>query len=808
MKIQSDWSAAWIWSQEDPYKINTHWLFRTTFNCGNNVDDAVLKIVGQQRYEVFINGQFVGRGPGAQSDLYANYDTFAVGTYLKPGKNVITAKVYFCEESPMPYAFRIYSGKPGLLAQINCGDHVVCATNNDSWLVTEDLSYSRQGQRITTWGAYHEHYDVEKAIPDLHAVKFNTACWKKATVVDSPVKQGCLQVRQIPSLRHTTVYPQQVYSQTNASCYEYDISKQDILGNENLYAGVEGVCTLRQLASHKSPRLVLDFGRVRAGYLHININSGKGRIDLSLGESLHTAFTDTIKLNGQKLNYVGFERRSMRYLVLEVFDITEPVEIEEIFLEQVEYPFEPRGNFKCSDAALDKIWETAGMTVQACSYDFFEDCPWREQALWMGDVQIAGRIAAYQFGDMRLSAESMERIAAIAHPDGWLPSVGPGYFEMVQSAENFLPDHSLDWILCVSDYYLFTGDMDFINKMYPVALGLADYYIKQLDKNYLLGNCTRPEWWCFVDWTDKIDRRDYVAAIQMHLVEAMREMSTLSEVAGNQEKSIYFADLAGKMTASINKYFWSERAKGYVDCVVGRNYKQSLSCSRQTNVLAIVWKVANSMQRKMIYKQILSNPKLPPIKTGFFNHYTIRACFDLGLPDEALRIIKGYWGKMLDRGATTFWESFDPDSQNGKLPERLWSLCHGFSCAPGYVLQSEMLGIKPMSPGWKKVHIAPQIGSISDVSGRVPTLHGEIDVAITQNQATYSFQMLLPKDVEAVVELPLGKSEKSGIVVNGRKCSFSVLKKACGDLELLGHSKKAIKLKIKTNKKIRIDISK
>ena len=40
-------------------------------------------------------------------------------------------------------------------------------------------------------------------------------------------------------------------------------------------------------------------------------------------------------------------------------------------------------------------------------------------------------------------------------------------------------------------------------------------------------------------------------------------------------------------------------------------------------------------------------------------HHIVEALFEGGLEEEAIQLMKDYWGKMIDLGADTFWEAFD-----------------------------------------------------------------------------------------------------------------------------------------------------
>ena len=57
--------------------------------------------------------------------------------------------------------------------------------------------------------------------------------------------------------------------------------------------------------------------------------------------------------------------------------------------------------------------------------------------------------------------------------------------------------------------------------------------------------------------------------------------------------------------------------------------------------------------------------------------------------DEALAVMKNYWGGMAELGADTFWELYNPKNPDespygGTIVN---SYCHAWSCAPAYFLR-------------------------------------------------------------------------------------------------------------------------
>lgn len=77
-------------------------------------------------------------------------------------------------------------------------------------------------------------------------------------------------------------------------------------------------------------------------------------------------------------------------------------------------------------------------------------------------------------------------------------------------------------------------------------------------------------------------------------------------------------------------------------------------------------------------------------KIGFFlAALCIEALLKCGAKDEALAVMKNYWGGMAELGADTFWELYNPKNPDespygGTIVN---SYCHAWSCAPAYFLR-------------------------------------------------------------------------------------------------------------------------
>lgn len=59
-----------------------------------------------------------------------------------------------------------------------------------------------------------------------------------------------------------------------------------------------------------------------------------------------------------------------------------------------------------------------------------------------------------------------------------------------------------------------------------------------------------------------------------------------------------------------------------------------------------------------------------------------------GMEEQARDYLEYYWGGMVEKGADTFWEAYDPNddylSPYGFFPVN--SACHAWSCTPVYFI--------------------------------------------------------------------------------------------------------------------------
>lgn len=505
-----------------------------------------------------------------------------------------------------------------------------------------------------------------------------------------------------------------------------------------------------------SQRYVIDFGRMLVGWIAFDVSAAAGTtIDILGAEAMQEGVLVLPELLANSMRYtcrdgrqqyVSAHRRGLRYLVLQVHGAAEPLTIHDIRLQLATYPGPAQGAFRSDDPRLNAIWELSAYTLRLCSEDTFTDCPTYEQTFYPGDARTEALVHAYVHGDPRLAARSLRLAADSLHSQPIVGSQVPSGWERQP-----IPNWSWLWVVACEDHYQLTGDAAFVKEIYPALAQQAAFVEKTVRANPH-GLFALPGAWHFLDWTQLDTAPAHTMAHESALaVRALRATAALAAVCGLPDDATRWNTFADTLAAAVNHVFWSDSDQAFVDALHGDG-TLSTTVSQPTNVAVVFCDVAQGARAAALHHAVaIAPPGWVPIGSPFMLGFALEVLAQQGRTHELLQTIRARWGEMLDRGATTLWESF-----TGQTHPLLWtrSWCHAWAAMPAYILGAWVLGVRPLTPGFGTVLIAPQLGDLQQASGRVPTPHGIISVAFTNTARELVVDISLPPGVAAQVQLP------------------------------------------------------
>jgi hypothetical protein len=512
--------------------------------------------------------------------------------------------------------------------------------------------------------------------------------------------------------------------------------------------------------------MIVDFGMELSGFLEFEVEALAGTIlDFYAFESLHDGFIENTTGLHNTLRYVcrdghqsyrSFIRRGFRYLMLTIRNQKSPIRIYNIKTYLTTYPVAEIGTFHSNDYMLNRIWEISKYTERLCMEDTYVDCPAYEQTFWVGDARNEALINYTTFGAYPLSKRCLRLVPKSLYrsplPESQVPS---GW-------QNILTAWTILWMLACKEYYLFTGERDFLEEIYPYLIQTARNFKQFINEKGLLDIFA----WNMLDWAPMDTPGSGVVTHQNALlVKALKETAIIANFLGQNEDESFLLEFSESLKKAINEHLWDENRRAYIDSIYSDGTRSSVF-SLQTQVIVFLTDCAPEERRKIIEGYLL-NPPQDFVKIGspFMSFFYLDALAKIGQIERILEEIREKWGLMLDYGATTCWETF-PGSLDWLGKKLTRSHCHAWSAAPAFFLPTHILGVKPIEPGFTRVLIEPNLCDLKWAKGTIPTPLGKIEVSYEISDDTFIADIKLPKGCSAEVKFPKNMRK---FILNGKQ---------------------------------------
>jgi hypothetical protein len=508
-----------------------------------------------------------------------------------------------------------------------------------------------------------------------------------------------------------------------------------------------------KLTDAEAPSIVLDFGREITGRVEIVSDSDTpATVTVQMGESESEAMkVPFLGVNEMTIppHSTGYgPKTAFRYAKIRYVGGGPELRFKSIHVDHIFYPVTYAGSFESSDPMLNRIWETGAYTAHLCMQDGVWDASKRDRGRWMGDTDVSGRVIEDVFGERPLMEDTLDRL------------MGPA---PVDQHVNGIPGYSSFWFTGAADYYRHTGSKQFLEREHERMVQLLNFVDREFDERNVYANKSKV--WLYVDWSPELngDTSETRRATTLEFYRAYREGAWLLRELGDTANAEKYDQRATELKAGVEKYL--------LDTSTG-----TFGSRWQTNAAAVISGAAGPEHYGAIWKHVFSQVGKGSTKgliiSPYYNYYVIRAMAETGHRPEALAWIRQYWGGMLQEGATSFWEAYDPswykedfhsslqaDNRSGYFV----SLAHGWSTGPTAWLMEQVLGIQPTSAGFSTVDIRPDLVDLLWARGAEPTPKGLLKVDAHRIANGLAVSIDLPEGVVARVSVPA----VSAVTVNG-----------------------------------------
>ena len=238
---------------------------------------------------------------------------------------------------------------------------------------------------------------------------------------------------------------------------------------------------------------------------------------------------------------------------------------------------------------------------------------------------------------------------------------------------------------------------------------------------------------------------------------SLREMAFLARVLDKTADADNFDIRAAQVYTSFNAVFFDSARGIYVDGE-GSNH-----ASLHANMFALAFDLVPQDERGKVADFVESRGRVASV---YGAQYLLEALYKSGKDDYALRLMTSHeqrsWFNMIRAGSTMTWEAWDPKFK----PNLTWN--HAWGAAPANIIARYLVGVAPLTPGYERISIAPQPGTLTTFDAKIPTARGPVKVKFSKAES--SLEIEVPVGTTASVILPVEmKVAQGNLTLDGQK---------------------------------------
>jgi hypothetical protein len=790
--------AKWIWLPAQRTLPNSFVLFRREVDLPAAPTRADGWISADSRYKVTINGARVQWGPAPCDPRNLDADPLDLKPYLKAGKNVIGVEVLF-------YGFGDGTwpgGKPGLIVNLDVqtpgGNRQV--VSDGSWQARLDRAH-RPGQ-YKRWflRSLQEEFDsrlypygwdtpasrlderwvqaMEVACPPDKPPGCRTdAHWSSDSVDRTAPEVSSLRMRQIPPTRETIIAAKGLAHSGRVHWKRDPADWFDVRMKDSFEVDREPVAMARgddawELPATAQPdqgvEATFEFARQIAGFPRFRIDAPAGTIVELMVQESHdpqkTRWLDTYHFCWSRFicregdnEFEAFDYESFRWLQLHVRNASRPVVVRGVGVRRRQYDWAVEPMIRTSEAPLQRLFAAGINTLRNSALDGVVDGGGRERQQYSGDGSHQLSAIRYAFGERRIAARFLRTFSEGLTKSGFFLDCYPAYDRLARLPQRELEsaywgpllDHGVGFVFDNWNHYLESGDREAVRESYPRLIRFADYLWALRTRDGLLPveDLGVPNVW--IDHQAYRRQRDRQCAFNLYTAAMYRHaLAPLAEAQGDTACAEQARRRGDELLAAAVARFWSPTHRVFLDNRPWLAEDKAPRMSDRALATAILFDQCPGGDTAAALRALVETPPEMGLSYPCNAGWRYWALARLGRADVVLRDFRTRWATMRSvLENDTLQEMWQVQTDGGSQ----WSHC---PLAPIFVLYQDIVGLRPLSPGFARLQLRPQLGDLPDLTVVAIIPQGPVEFHAQREAGGHRVEIKLPKACEAELVLP------------------------------------------------------
>ena len=728
-------SAAWIWHPSKHGHAPAVLVFENRFRVARR-EEVRLHVSADQRYELFLDGELLSRGPDRGDVEHWSFATYRLD--LAPGEHVLEATAWWIGGAA-PVAQVTHRGGFILAAEGDLG--AALDTGRGRWRVadrTDAWSFEdRPGERPAHFVGAHQTVHGDRW--------FAPREWVAPQTVVGPLERAeWYSVRPGWALRPSGL-PDQV-SETRrtgriVALIPGGLDAETPLRSDHLEQ--PGIAAWQAMlagggAVTVPPRTTLsvlwDLGDYTCGHSQAMLSGGAGsELSMTWAEALFEhplsraskhkgnrrqwvgkycrGPRDSFRNDGgQKRSYTACWWRSGCLVLVTVRTEAEPLVVDALSFRETRYPLEPEAVFACDRPEVERVVPFCVRGLQMCAHETYMDCPHYEQILYAGDTRLHNLIGYTLTADDRLARRCIELLDWSRRYFGFTNSAYPS------GGPQLISSFPLYWVLMVRDHAWWRDDAAFVRARLPGVRANLDAFAALCGPDGLA--CNAPGWafidtvpeWAGTLYAPKSTRGPSSTFNLLHAL-ALRSAAELEEWAEEPELAARWRRRAEGIVRAVAVACWDGNRALMAD------YPDRSAWSQHAQIMGLLTGAVPTGSETACLGAMLGTSGLAQAQPMFWMFHLFEAFQHLGRGDLVLDHLLHWTGLMDDLGLCTPYEMYEPARSD----------CHAWGSHPLFHLHTTVAGVRPAAPGFRRVRIAPAPGSLARIRTRMPHPRGFID---------------------------------------------------------------------------------